>query len=163
MKLAGGLLLILMLGACASTQPAADTAELASQQLLRLETELQNAADTLQSRYLQQQKFVDQNLEAALEAENGTNELRREWKVSGNREASRLYADLLTSRPTDLALPALVVPDVLTISTSTLKKAIKDLGSVNDSLVDRDIAEAYLRFGHQVNEDYQKLRESDEN
>ncbi len=163
MRLIVGLLTVLALGACASTQPVQDTADLASQQLLRLETELQNAADTLQARYGRQQAFVDQNLEAALEAETSASALRREWKVAGNREAARLYADLLTSRPTDIALPAIVQPGSLTVSTATLKKAIKDLGTVNDSLADRDTAEAFLRFGHQVHEDYKQLRDSDEN
>ena len=156
------LLLVLLISACASTQPAQDTAELASQQLLRLETELQAAAETLYSRYKRQQEFIVQNLNAAVEAENYTDGLKREWAVSGNNAANRLYSSLLSTRPEDITLPVIVNAEKLTVSTEALKKAIKDLGAVNETLADQSTAEAFLRFAHEVQKDYNTLVDTNE-
>ncbi len=153
---------VLLISACASTQPAQNTAALASQQLLRLETELQAAAETLYSRYERQQEFIEQNLNAAVEAENYTDGLKREWSVSGNNAANRLYSSLLSTRPEEITLPAIVKAKNLTVSTAALKKAIKDLGAVNETLADRSTAEAFLRFGHEVQKDYKTLVDTDE-
>lgn len=152
---------MLLIASCASTQPAQDTAELASQQLLRLETQLQAAADILYARYERQQEFIEQNLNAAVEAEGYTDGLKREWVVSGNTEANRLYASLLSTRKQEITLPAIARADNLTVSTAALKQAIKDLGAVSQTLSDRSTAEAFLRFGHEVQQDYKNLVDDD--
>lgn len=154
--------LLFMVAACATTRPAQDTAELASRQLLRLETEVQSAAEVLYDRYELQQSFVEQNLRAAAEAENLTNGLQREWQVSANTAAERLFDAVRATRDSQIRVPSAAKKQKFSVSTAALKKAIKDLGAVSDTLANRDTAEAFLRFGHEVQEKFDELKEADD-
>ena len=141
---------IIVASACASTKPAEETARLASQQLLRIETELHAATTTIKEKYQTQQQLTQNNLRAARNSEQLTEAIHREWIIADDQDALQLYTRVLSSRA-ELRSPAVLssVPSIA-VDTSTIKKSIADLSAVASALSDRNEARAIVEFAKKV-------------